>query len=114
MRTWNRTAVIVVPKQPLLDWLHSVDPTSAEVTLKILREDPTVYLLAECGSDPEAENLLAENCSQIFEEQLDAWYRAPERWPEDRGIANFRRWFTCSVHSMVVDLCNDPLLAEEA
>jgi hypothetical protein len=108
MRTWNRTAVIVVPKQPLLDWLHSVDPTSAEVTLKILREDPTVYLLAECGSDPEA-----ETSSRNPAEQLDAWYRAPECWPEDRGIANFRRWSTCSFHSMVADLCNDPLLAEE-
>ena len=104
MRTWNRTAVVVVPKQPLLDWLHFADATSADVTLKTLSEEPTVYLLAECGSDAEAENLLAKACAQIFGEQLDAWYHAPESWPEDRGIANFRRWFTYRFHSMIVYL----------
>ena len=59
MRTWNRTAVVVVPKQPFLDWLHSIDPSSADLTLADLHQDPTVYLLPESGSDPEAINLLA-------------------------------------------------------
>src|SRR5437016_14599518 len=66
MRTWNRTAVVIVPKQPLLDWLHSVDPTSADVTLRDLRNDPTIYLLAEAEGDSEAENLLASVCDRIF------------------------------------------------
>ena len=114
MRTWNRTAVIVDPKQPVLDWLHAVDPTSAEITIEDLRKEPTVYLVAESESDEHAEKLLAKSCARIFQEQLDGWYLAPESWPEDRGIRNFRRWFSYTVHSMIVDVCDDPLVAEES
>jgi hypothetical protein len=89
-----------VPKQPLLDWLRAVDSTSNDLSLGDLRKEPTLCLLAECGSDPEAESLLALACDRIFEEQLDGWYRAP-------------RWFTYSFHSVIVDLCDDPLVAEE-
>jgi hypothetical protein len=43
----NRSAVIVMPAQPFLDWLHQADPTSAELTLEDLRREPTIYLLPE-------------------------------------------------------------------
>ena len=114
MRTWNRTAVVVVsPSKPFLDWLHSVDPASANFALADLSQDPTVYLLAESGSDSEANNHLAKACERIFEEQLNAWYRAPAHWPQDRSIKNFARWFTYSLHSMIVDLCDDPPVVED-
>lgn len=47
----NRTAIVVIAKQPLLDWLHSVDPTSHDLTLEEFNTEPTVFLLPECGSD---------------------------------------------------------------
>jgi hypothetical protein len=28
MDTLNRSAIVVRPKQPFLDWLHAVDPSS--------------------------------------------------------------------------------------
>jgi hypothetical protein len=67
MRTWKRTAVVVVPKQPFLDWLQSVDETSAGITSEELAKEPTVYLLPETGSDRQAERRLAEVCREIFE-----------------------------------------------
>jgi hypothetical protein len=33
MVTLNRSAIVVKPKQPFLDWLHAADPTSLELTL---------------------------------------------------------------------------------
>jgi hypothetical protein len=108
-----RLKVIVLPKQPVLDWLHSVDPASTDIALENLHQEPTLYLLAESESDEDAESLLAKSCARIFEEQLDGWHSAPESWPEDRSIENFRRWFTFSFHSMIVDLCEDPLIADE-
>jgi hypothetical protein len=60
-----------------------------------------------------AEKLLAKSCAHIFEEELDGWYRVPESWPQDRGIKTFRRWFSYTFHSMVVDLCDRPLIAED-
>jgi hypothetical protein len=54
-------------------------------------------------------------CGQIFEEQLDGWYRVPSSWPyrRDRNLDAFDRWCEWSFHSMLVDLCDDPLLQEE-
>jgi len=33
MDTLNRSAIVVKPKQPFLDWLHAADPTSHGITL---------------------------------------------------------------------------------
>ncbi len=50
---------------------------------------------------------------EILEDQFNSWYQEPALWPQDRGIESFQRWFSISFHSMIVDLCDDPLVAEE-
>jgi hypothetical protein len=109
----NRTAFVVRPGKPFLDWLHRVDPTSDELTLEDLQEDPTVYLLRECEGDEDPRTCLEEKCGEIFEEQLDSWYIAPSTWPNRRDLEAFERWFEWSSHSMVFDLCDDPILLED-
>jgi hypothetical protein len=106
-RAWPR------PGQPFLDWLHRADPTSSELSLEDLRREPTVYLLPECENQGEARKCLKEVCGQIFEEQLDGWYRVPSWWPNRRERDAFDRWFEWSFHSVVVDLCDEPLLQED-
>ena len=44
----NRSAIVVTPKQPFLDWLQSVDSTSSELASADLGLDPTIYLIPEC------------------------------------------------------------------
>ena len=104
---------MVIPKQPLLDWLLSVDSTGDDLTLDDLRGELTIYLLAEADSDPETLSRLALVCDQIFEAELDAWYHAPAEWPADRSMETFGRWFTYSFHSVIVDLCDDGLVTQE-
>ena len=106
MEMVNRSAIVVRPGQPFLDWLHRVDPTSAQLTLEVLRRAPTIYLLPEWGTEEEALKHLAEVSSEIFEEQLNGWYRVPSVWFEDRELNAFLRWFDCSFHSMVFDVCD--------
>ena len=113
MITINRTAIVVMPAQSFLDWLQRADPTSGELSLEDLRREPTVYLLPECENEEEAREGLEEVCGRIFEEQLDGWYRVPGLWPNRRDLDALDRWFEWSSHSMVVDLCDDPLLQEE-
>jgi hypothetical protein len=113
MITLNRTAIMVMPGQPFLDWLHRADPTSGGLSLEDLRREPTVYLLPQCESEEEARQCLQEVCSQIFEEQLDGWYRVPSSWPTRRDLNAFGHWFEWSFHSVVVDLADDPLVREE-
>ena len=105
----NRSAIVVRPAQPFLDWLHRVDPTSAQLTLEDLRREPTIYLLPEWETEDEALEHLAEVSSEIFTEQLNGWYRVPSVWPEDRELNAFLRWFDCSFHSMVFDVCDERL-----
>src|SRR5258708_20807086 len=44
--TLNRSALVVKPKQPFLDWLHAADSTSSDLTLQELVSstafDPTL------------------------------------------------------------------------
>ena len=47
MVTLNRSAIVVKPEQPFLDWLHAADPTSLELTLLNLVREPTIYLIPE-------------------------------------------------------------------
>ena len=112
MITINRTAIVVMPAQPFLDWLHRADPTSSELSLKDLRQEPTAYLLPECENEGEVSECLEEVCRRIFEEQLDGWYRVRSSWPTRRDLSAFEHWFEWSFHSVLFDLGHDPLLPE--
>jgi hypothetical protein len=113
MITINRTAILVKPAQPFLDWLRRVDPTSKDLSLEDLQGEPTIYLLPECGNEGEVRECLEDLCSQIFEEELDGWYRVPSSWPGRRDLDAFEQWFEWSSHSEVVDLSEGDLLQEE-
>jgi hypothetical protein len=71
METINRSAVVVRPAQPFLDWLHRVDPTSVHLNLDDLQREPTIYLVAECDSQKQAIEYMGKSIRDIFEEQLD-------------------------------------------
>ncbi len=57
MITISRTAIVLKPAQPFLDWLHRADPMSKDHDLP---SEPTSYLLPECGSEEEARECLDE------------------------------------------------------
>ena|ERR1700676_4367132 len=63
MLALNRSAIVVRPKLPFLDWLHAADPTSATLTLADLGREPTIYLVPECG-DAEEERAAALQTAQ--------------------------------------------------
>jgi hypothetical protein len=109
----NRSAVIVMPAEPFLNWLHRADPTSAELRLEDLRREPTIYLLPEYDTEEQAQGHLQEVSGEIFEEQLNGWYRVPSVWPVERDFDTFNRWFEYHFHSILVDLGEDPLIHEE-
>ncbi|MFN3326344.1 MAG: hypothetical protein ACK5AZ_22840 [Bryobacteraceae bacterium] len=113
MKTINRSALVVRPAQPFLNWLQQVDPTSAHLTLHDLRLEPTIYLLPEWDTEEEALQHLAEVSNDIFEEQLNGWYRVPSVWPASRDLNAFLLWFDCRFHSMIIDVCAERLRHED-
>ena len=114
MRTINRSAIVVKPARPFLDWLHQVDATSRELVLEDLRREPAIYLLPEREDEDAARECLMDVCSEIFEEQLESWYRVRSTWPARRNFDTFRKWFEFSAHSVVVDLCDERLIQKES
>lgn len=104
IRTLNRSAVLIIPKQPFLEWLRFADPESDDLTLENLQAYPNVYLIPECEEDQDVEKQLRRFCTTIFEEQLDAWIVDDTTWPIDRSFDVFTRWFAISFHSEVLDL----------
>lgn len=86
MSTLNRSAIVVKPKQPFLDWLHAADPTSLELTLLNPVREPTIYLIPEYDTKEDVAEVLRELCQEIFEEQLAGWYTDTSNWPRDRNF----------------------------
>ena len=108
----NRSAIVVKPRQPFLDWLHTADPTSHRLTLGDLTREPTIYLIPECDTEEDLREVLEELCEEIFVAQLAGWFRNEETWPQDLGFDVFCRWFDFQRHSMLVDLSDEPLIDE--
>jgi hypothetical protein len=62
MLTLNRSAIVVTPKEPFLDWIRGVDPSNRELTMADLENDPSVYLFPSFDFDHEIVDHLKESC----------------------------------------------------
>jgi hypothetical protein len=109
----NRSVLIVRAKEPFVKWINSL-PDPAGVTVELVNQDNTVYLLPEYSYDNEQEELLADFYDLIFEEQLNGWWTEKSAWPVNRDLATFKKWFDVEFHSAVLDLVDAPLEDDEA
>ena len=111
----NRSAIILIKKQPFLDWLKGLpDPVREELSLSELNEDATVYLLPDWNDDTERDELVREGYDVMFEQELEGWWTDESAWPKNRGLSVFRAWFDVRHHSMLVDLVDGPLEDDDA
>ena len=101
----NRAAFVFRPEQPMIDWLNTVFPGDRH-PLAQLREDLTVFLLPVDAAEL-CEEYLQKVYMPIWDELLMAWYTLEDGWPQDRSYAEFKRWFTPVLHSMVFDVQAD-------
>ena len=108
----NRSAIVVKPRQPFLDWLHTADPTSHRLTLRELSREPTVYLIPGCDTEEDVRAVLRDLSEEIFIEQLAGWFTDENTWPRGRSFDVFCRWFDFQHHSVLVDLCDELLIDE--
>jgi hypothetical protein len=109
---YKRKKKRIKPKQPFLDWLHAADSTSSDLTLQELVLEPAIYLIPECDTPEEVAAVLHELCEEIFVEQLAGWFNDRTTWPPNRSFDVLCRWFDYQHHSMLIDLCDEPLIRE--
>jgi hypothetical protein len=113
MRLINRTAVIIQPKQPCVDWINtSVPANDAPMSLPDLRQDCTALLIREFDSDAARSRYLAKLKPTLFVMELASWNRDPNTWPEDRSARAFNAWFDLEIHSIVWDTVDGPITHE--
>ena len=111
--TLNRTVVLLVPKQPFLDWLNNVDPDDQTLTVEDLRDDNEVFLIPQFNDNSDSEKWVVKRWSFLFEHMLMGWIDDEAMWPQDRTLNMFREWFDIEIHTMAWDLSDEQLFVED-
>ena len=106
----NRSAILVRPRQPYLDWAASLGDADL---LPDPDDERTVYLVPSFEDDEQAEEVLARCYETIFENELFGWHTESEDWPQDRSLDLFQDWFDIEMDSVVEDLSAVPIREED-
>ena len=111
--TINRTLVMLVPRQPFLNWLNDADPTEEPLSAEDLRDDCNVFLIPQFNDAVDSMKWIEKRWSMLFEHMLLEWIVDETMWPENRTLEMFREWFDIETHTMVWDLAGESLLVED-
>lgn len=107
----NRSAVLVRPKQPFVDWLRSVEELDLpDITLGQL--EATLYLMPDYEDPEDAERVLGRVCEDLFSRELAGSYTDETTWPRDRGLRVFRQWFDIEHFDVVEDVGRGPIVSD--
>jgi hypothetical protein len=71
--------------------------------------DSECVFLVDDPEEFDADDLIAEHFSEMFDEMLWAWHREKRKWPRSRTAEMFRKWFVVRVVDNVMDLGQDDL-----
>lgn len=113
MQSINRTAVIVKPKQPFIDWLNSMPDDSFNYTLEQISKENITFLIPEYDSPGGAMDYMRKKHGLIFEWELWGWTTAEEYWPKNRNWKTFNEWFDIELNSEVFDLADGDIEKED-
>jgi hypothetical protein len=102
----RRSALVIKPKKPFLDWLISIDGDNKTIDLI---SDQDVYLLPDFDEIRQLENWLKKNFDQIFCDQMNNWYIDETLWVQKRTFKTFKDWFDFTLHTMIWDTLEEPI-----
>ena len=114
MKSINRMAVVIKPKQPFIDWINSMPGEDCNYTLENLSKENLVFLIPEQNTPEEALKYIRKNCSIIFEWELWGWITDEKYWIQNRNWKTFNEWFEIEINSEVFDLVPAPIEREDA
>jgi len=103
----NRGVLVVRPREPYAQWADGLEDDGPRFT-----DWTNAYLIPEFEMVEESWEWIQDNCSLIFELELQAWHLVPEDWPEDRSWSVFQQWFDLEFIEMAWDLVDAPLSSE--
>lgn len=65
------------------------------------------------GIFAEQETLLASCYDFLFQQELEGWWSDETAWPKERNLKMFLDWFEVEFHSLIFDLCEEPIRVVE-
>lgn len=108
----NRSAAIIRPQQPFVDWANSIEDEVKQYSIEDFSTDCSVVLLPEYDSDEHAKSILKGLYNDVFEIELSSWVTDENVWPDNRTYEMFKEWFDVELHSMVYDPYEDDIEKE--
>lgn len=116
MKLINRIALIITPKQPMLDWIVSFSDETAP-TLAELQQESSTYLIDEPEQEQPLAQLLsqltAEHYQQIWHSELMIWDEFLDNSPTDLSQSQFENWFNVSLSGLTFDLASQKLMVAD-
>ncbi len=101
----DSAAIFIRPKQPFIDWVNALNTENPIDPKQYLNF--TTYLVSDdelASTKKEIENLVKENYTDIFENELDSVWDDPDGWPAKPSFKMFKDWFEYQVSTTVYNL----------
>lgn len=108
----NRSAILIIPKQPYADWANSLDD-GPRFAISEATDELTVFLGPDLDTVEEIERFVTKHFDYFFDYWLVGWSTDPSQWPQRRTRRMFREWFDVRIHTMVEDVVDAPYQLED-
>ncbi len=102
----NRSAIILKPKQPFIDWYNNLYPDSKMDEIEV-----DIYLVDDNIDD--LEKFLKKKFDKLFTMALEDWHTNKKQWPQKRNYKMFNLWFRVEISEAIYDLEEKPVLKSE-
>ena len=104
MINFNRTVVLIKPKEPFLEWLKGLPDPETMMELKLLRNESTALLIPDFSCYEKAKEYIYEHADVIFESELNSWHEDKSDWPKNRDLKMFNEWFDIEIHERSIEM----------
>jgi len=113
MESIKRTAVVIKPKQPFIDWINSIPDENIDFTLKQISTDNITFLVPGHDDPEDSKKYIEKRFDQIFEWELFGWIKTEELWTKKRKWKMLQEGFDIEINSEVFDLVDGEREKEE-
>lgn len=103
IKTVNRGLLVIKAKELFREWINSL-PGNDTVTINDINNGCMAYLIPAFEDEHQRNGILIKVYADIFAEQLFYWCSDEGKWPRNRTLTLFIRWFELEFHSIVEDL----------
>ena len=98
----NRSAIIIKPLQPFIDWCSKLYPEDLD-DIAATR----TYLISEDIED--IESWLEKKFDKLFTFELSSRHTNKKEWPQKRNHKMFKEWFQIDISRMIYDFEINPI-----